>query len=83
MASNVNLTRTTLPQGASYLTTLHITWLDEDNNPQDAEETREMNSQLNWFKTNCDPTIVAEMIGDWLYQIERIRQGIDTPEGLA
>jgi len=88
MARNVNLTITSENDGTTrnnvpdWLVHMRVDWIDKNNVAQEVTRDRYLLGQLFWFITNC-PHDAQDKLQTLVYQIERVRQGIDDAEDIG
>lgn len=87
MARNINVWISSTNDGTKrnnvpdYLVHLRATWVDDAGAAHDQSVDRYLLAQLNWLRTN-HPAAARELMHKLVYEIERVRQGIDDVEML-
>ena len=88
MARNVNLTITSENDGTTrnnvpdWLVHMHVDWIDKNNVAQEVTQDRYLLGQLFWLITNYSH-VAQDKLQTLVYQIERVRQGIDDAEDIG
>jgi hypothetical protein len=88
MARNVNVWLSSENDGTKrqnvtdYLVHLRATWVDGAGAAHDQSVDRYLLAQLNWLRTNY-PGHARELMHKLVYEIERVRQGIDDAGALS
>jgi len=59
-----------------YLVHMRVAWVDKSGATHDQSVDRYLLAQLNWLRTNA-PDQARDLMHRLVYEIERIRQGID------